>query len=167
VHVYSSLTEKSFELWMDSLPNMRLIMRATKSVLPHRTTYEVNTYLEHCRQFCQTCTLSSNLDRSEFAVEAGRANAPLLLATIACGTTLQSSKNIVLYYPTIDPHTQRPSSLTPPILAARSLTARSLKLLFQDQQEPLVDYLATAKVPEEERQRLMQEHSLRPSAKSM
>lgn len=45
VHVYSSLTEKRFELWMDNLPKMRLIMQATKSVRPNRTTYEVSTYL--------------------------------------------------------------------------------------------------------------------------
>lgn len=68
VHVYSSLTEKSFELWMDSLPTMRLIMRAEKIVRPNRTTYEITTYLEHCKQFCQACSLSSNLDRSEFAI---------------------------------------------------------------------------------------------------
>jgi DNA-binding protein H-NS len=28
VHVYSSLTEKRFELWMDSLPMMKLLMAA-------------------------------------------------------------------------------------------------------------------------------------------
>lgn len=92
-------------------------------------------------------------------MEARRGSTSLLLATIACGTTLYSSNSIAIYYPAIDNHTRRPR-ITPSLIP-------SLKLLFQDQQEPLVDYLATAKVPEGERQRLMQEHSLRPSAKSM
>lgn len=45
VHVYSNILEKSFELWMDSLPTMKLLMKATKTVKLHKTSYELLTYL--------------------------------------------------------------------------------------------------------------------------
>lgn len=97
MHVYSSLTEKRFELLMDRVPTMRLLMRAEKSVWPHRTTYEFTAYLEYSQQFCPAGTLISNFDRSEFTLEAE--DRDYLIATIVCGTTLQNCKNLVLYYP--------------------------------------------------------------------
>lgn len=46
VHVYSSLLEKTFELWMDGLPTMKLLMKASKSLKLHKTSYEITTYIE-------------------------------------------------------------------------------------------------------------------------
>ena len=134
-------------------------MRASKSVRVQRTTYEVAIYLPGCRQFCTACTIVSNFDHSEFNVEAGQGGATALLATLTCGTTLQSTRNIVLYHP-LGPQALRKLPGLP-----------SLKLHYQEQhlqgQLPFVDYLATARLPPEQHLQMMRDYGLRASEKSM
>jgi hypothetical protein len=74
---------------------------------------------------------------------------------------LQNSKNLVLYYPAVDPRTASAPCL------AKNQPTDSLKQLYQEQREGLVDYLMTTRLEAKDKLDLMKEYGLRVSDKSM
>lgn len=63
-----------------------------------------------------------------------------LFGTISCSVTLQSNKNLVLYFPKIDPHTHLPKKIY------EDTEYTTLKQVYQLKESHSICYLLTTKL---------------------